>query len=56
MAKNRIKQRENRRYKEEKLDLHDYFGMKDSTPFAAVRNMIRRGESAADYRKARIAV
>ncbi len=42
--------------KEEKLDLRDYCGMKDPTPFEAMRNMIRRGESAADYRKVRRAV
>lgn len=36
---------------EEKLDLHDYCGIKDPTPFEAVKNMIRRGESAADYRR-----
>ena len=35
--------------KEEKLDLHDYCGIKDPTPYEAVKNMIRRGESAADY-------
>ena len=34
---------------EEKLDLHDYCGIKDPTPFEAVKNMIRRGESAVDY-------
>lgn len=34
--------------REEKLDLFDYCGIKDPTPFEAVRNMIRRGESAAD--------
>lgn len=35
---------------EEKLDLHDYCGIKDPTPYEAVRNMIRRGESASDCR------
>lgn len=34
---------------EEKLDLVDYCGIKDPTPYEAVRNMIRRGESVADY-------
>ncbi len=32
---------------EEKLDMVDYCGIKDPTPYEAVRNMIRRGESAA---------
>lgn len=31
---------------EEKLDLYDYCGIKDPTPYEAVKNMIRRGESA----------
>lgn len=31
--------------KEEKLDLVDYCGIKDPTPYEAVKNMIRRGES-----------
>ena len=35
---------------EEKLDLHDYCGIKDPTPYEAVKNMIRKGESVADYR------
>lgn len=34
--------------KEEKLDLIDYCGIKDPTPYEAVKNMIRRGESASD--------
>lgn len=37
--------------KEEKLNLIEYCGIKDPTPFEAVRNMIRRGESAADSRR-----
>ena len=36
--------------KEEKLDLIDYCGIKDPTPYEAVKNMIRRGESASDGR------
>ena len=36
--------------KEEKLDLVDYCGIKDPTPYEAVKNMIRRGESASDGR------
>lgn len=39
--------------REEKLDLFDYCGIKDPTPFEAVRNMIRKGESAADHRSVR---
>lgn len=34
--------------KEEKLDLYDYCGIKDPTPYEAVKNMIRRGESVSD--------
>ena len=34
--------------REEKLDLVDYCGIKDPTPYEAVKNMIRRGESVAD--------
>ena len=29
--------------KEEKLDLTDIFGIKDPTPYQAVKNIIRRG-------------
>ena len=47
----RAKQRENRRNKdreiregirEEKLDLIDYCGIKDPTPYEAVKNIIRK--------------
>ncbi len=38
--------------KEEKLDLVDYCGIKDPTPYEAVKNMIRKGESVADYCRA----
>lgn len=47
----RAKQRENRRIKayetklgirEEKLDLIDYCGIKDPTPYLAVKNIIRK--------------
>ena len=31
--------------REEKLNLIDYCGIKDPTPYEAVMNMIRRGES-----------
>ena len=37
------------RCREEKLDLIDYCGIKDLTPYKAVMNMIRRGESVCDY-------
>lgn len=56
----RTKQRENRSVKayetklgirEEKLDLVDYCGIKDATPYEAVKNIIRRGESAANYHR-----
>ncbi len=53
---NRAKQRENRRAKaweikqsgacEEKLDLVDYCGVKDPTPYEAVKNMIRKERAA----------
>lgn len=37
--------------KKEKLDLVDYCGIKDPTPYEAVKNMIRRGESAVDFHR-----
>ena len=52
----RAKQRENRRTKayetkmgirEEKLDLVDYCGIKDPTPYLAVKNIIRKERAAA---------
>ena len=52
--KNRDRQREERRIKnertsrEEMLDLRDYCNVEDTTPYLAVRNMIRNGDSAAD--------
>lgn len=65
----RAKQREQRRLKdreirngirrpsqEEKLDLIDYCGIKDPTPYEAVKDMIRRGESAARSRTVKVAV
>ena len=39
--------------REEKLDLFDFCGTKDPTPFEAVKNMILKGESAADHRSIR---
>lgn len=55
----RAKQRENRRVKdrkirsgtrtptqEEKLDLVDYCGIKDPTPYEAVKNIIRKERAA----------
>ena len=56
MAKNRVKQRAHlkcgmtkeerlkKEQREELLDLTDSFGLKDPTPYEAVKNMIRRGE------------
>jgi hypothetical protein len=37
--KDRKRQRENRRCKEEKLDIRDYTGVLDPTPYYAVLNM-----------------
>ncbi len=45
--RDRKKQRELKKAKvrkEEKLDLIDYCGIKDPTPYEAVKNMVRRGE------------
>ena len=62
----RTKQRENRRVKdreirsgtrtstqEEKLDLIDYCGIKDPTPYEAVKNIIRRERAAIRRRPVR---
>ena len=62
----RAKQRENRRIKdreirsgtrtptqEEKLDLIDYCGIKDPTPYEAVKNIIRRERAAIRRRPVR---
>ena len=55
----RAKQRENRRTKayetkmgirEEKLDLVDYCGIKDPTPYLAVKNIIRRERASSTDR------
>jgi len=52
----RAKQREKRRNKdreiregirEEKIDLIDYCGIKDQTPYLAVKNIIRKERAAA---------
>ena len=46
--KSRSKIKENRRRKrEEKLDLIDYCGIKDPTPYLAVKNIIRKERAAA---------
>ena len=39
--KNRARQRENRKIKEEMLDLRDMCGIKDPTPYEAVKEIIR---------------
>ena len=62
----RAKQRENRRVKdrkirsgtrtptqEEKLDLIDYCGIKDPTPYEAVKNIIRKERAAIRRRPVR---
>lgn len=62
----RTKQRENRRVKdreirsgtrtptqEEKLDLIDYCGIKDPTPYEAVKNIIRKERAAIRRRPVR---
>ena len=43
--KNRERQRANRRVKEEMLDRRDSFGIRDPTPFEAVKKLIRRGDN-----------
>lgn len=61
----RAKQRENRRVKdreilkgirkptrEEKLDLVDFCGIKDPTPYEAVKNMIRKERAGSGATKA----
>ena len=41
--KNRNRQRLNRRIKQEMLDLRDSCGVKDPTPYEAVKEMIKEG-------------
>ena len=48
--KNRERQRANRRRKEEKLDIRDYTGVLDPTPYNAVLNM-RNGNYYAQKQK-----
>ena len=53
--RNRKKQQELIKAKvirEEKLELHDSCGIKDPTPYEAVKNMIRKGKTTADCRTA----
>ena len=53
--RNRKKQQELIKAKvirEEKLELHDSCGIKDPTPYEAVKNMIRTGRTTADCRTA----
>lgn len=47
--KNRNRQRLNRRIKQEMLDLRDSCGVKDPTPYEAVKEMIK--ELRTDYEK-----
>ena len=47
--KNRNRQRLNRRIKQEMLDLRDSCGVKDTTPYEAVKEMIK--ELRTDYEK-----
>lgn len=49
--KNRERQRANRKLKEDRLALRDYCGIKDPTPYEAVKNMIRQ-EKAAEKKTA----
>ena len=49
--RNRKIQRELRRAgisKEEMLDLHDFCGIQDPTPYTAVKNIIQREEQATE--------
>ena len=52
--RNRKVQREMRRTvgREEKLDLHDYCGIKDPTPYEAVKKMIRADKEMRRIAKA----
>lgn len=52
--RNRKVQREMRRTvgREEKLDLHDYCGIKDPTPYEAVKRMIREDKEMRRIAKA----
>ena len=43
--KNRNRQRHNRRVKEEMLDLRDMCGVKDPTPYEAVKKIINKFEN-----------
>ena len=51
--KNRNRQRHNRRVKEEMLDLQDMCGVKDPTPYEAVKEIIKefnhRNESKGSH-------
>lgn len=53
----RIKNREIRaglrsKAREEQIDPFNFYGIHDPTPYKAVKNMIRRGESAGDFHDA----
>ena len=50
MPKSRLVTRENAKKKkmEERVSMRSTYGYMDPTPYEAVKNMIRRGESVAD--------
>ena len=49
--KNRIRQRINRRIKEEMLDLRNAGGFHDPTPYEAVKQIIRKNKELKTQRK-----
>lgn len=52
MSKNREKQRANHKlYKQEGLALYNGYGVKDETPYLAVKNIIKKRRFHNDYRK-----
>ncbi len=52
MSKNRDKQRANRKlHKQEGLALYNEFGIKDETPFLAVKNIINKNKGDGSHAK-----
>lgn len=45
--KNRVRQRENRRKKEERIAMQDYCGIKNPTPFSAVKSIVAKEKGGA---------